>query len=85
MKIAKVEGSAFVGISGYDYKPWRGRFYPEGLPARRWLAAAVRQALSRQPGTPYWAVPTLHGKKAAIGIYIRSSDGKSHHIYVPVK
>lgn len=49
------------------------------------LAAAVRHALSRQPGTPYWAVPTLHGKKPAIGIYIRSSDGKSHHIYVNVK
>src|SRR6476661_3850906 len=42
MKIAKVEGSAFVGISGYDYKPWRGRFYPEGLPARRWLEYASR-------------------------------------------
>src|SRR6478672_12375394 len=40
MKIAKVEGSAFVGISGYDYKPWRGRFYPEELPARRWLEYA---------------------------------------------
>jgi len=23
-------GHAFVGISGYDYKGWRGRFYPQG-------------------------------------------------------
>jgi len=30
-------GRVFVGISGYDYKPWRGRFYPEELPARCWL------------------------------------------------
>jgi uncharacterized protein YecE (DUF72 family) len=29
--------SAYVGISGYDYKGWRGRFYPEKLPARKWL------------------------------------------------
>jgi uncharacterized protein YecE (DUF72 family) len=34
---------AFVGISGYDYKGWRGRFYPGELPARRWLEYASRQ------------------------------------------
>jgi uncharacterized protein YecE (DUF72 family) len=34
---------AFVGISGYDYKGWRGRFYPAELPARRWLEYASRQ------------------------------------------
>ncbi len=22
---------AFIGISGYDYKGWRGRFYPDDL------------------------------------------------------
>jgi uncharacterized protein YecE (DUF72 family) len=33
-------GQAIIGISGYDYKGWRGRFYPDGLPARRWLAYA---------------------------------------------
>jgi uncharacterized protein YecE (DUF72 family) len=31
---------AYIGISGYDYKPWRGRFYPDDLPARRWLEYA---------------------------------------------
>ena len=33
----------FIGISGYDYKPWRGRFYPDDLPARRWLEYASRR------------------------------------------
>jgi uncharacterized protein YecE (DUF72 family) len=33
----------WIGISGYDYKPWRGRFYPDGLPARGWLEFASRQ------------------------------------------
>ncbi|NUO37835.1 MAG: DUF72 domain-containing protein [Gemmatimonadaceae bacterium] len=33
---------AFIGISGYDYQPWRGRFYPEDLPRRRWLEYASR-------------------------------------------
>ena len=26
-----------VGTSGWQYRDWRGRFYPEGLPQREWL------------------------------------------------
>lgn len=26
-----------VGTSGWQYKDWRGRFYPEGVPQRLWL------------------------------------------------
>jgi uncharacterized protein YecE (DUF72 family) len=26
-----------IGCSGWNYSDWRGRFYPEGLPSRRWL------------------------------------------------
>ncbi len=37
-----VAARAYIGISGYDYKGWRGRFYPEMLPARRWLHHASR-------------------------------------------
>ena len=36
-------GRVLIGISGYDYKPWRGRFYPDEIPARRWLEYASRQ------------------------------------------
>lgn len=35
-------GRAYIGISGYDYKRWRGRFYPETLPSRQWLHYASR-------------------------------------------
>lgn len=28
---------AFVGTSGWQYASWKGRFYPTGLPQRRWL------------------------------------------------
>ena len=37
------EGRTFIGISGYDYKPWRGVFYPERLAARQWLRFASHQ------------------------------------------
>lgn len=27
----------FIGTSGWQYRDWRGRFYPDGLPVRAWL------------------------------------------------
>ena len=41
-RAAGAPGRAWIGISGYDYKPWRGVFYPDGLPAREWLRFASR-------------------------------------------
>ena len=50
---------AFIGISGYDYKPWRGVFYPDGLPAHELAqliehlgerGIALRVHLARHPG-----------------------------------
>jgi uncharacterized protein YecE (DUF72 family) len=34
-------GSVRIGISGWTYAPWRGRFYPEGLPQKRELSYAA--------------------------------------------
>src|SRR5687768_18167020 len=31
-----------IGISGWRYEPWRGVFYPDGLPQRRELEFAAR-------------------------------------------
>jgi uncharacterized protein YecE (DUF72 family) len=39
---ARTRGRVRVGISGYVYPRWRGRFYPDELPARRWLEFASR-------------------------------------------
>jgi uncharacterized protein YecE (DUF72 family) len=33
-------GHVHIGISGYDYRGWRERFYPRELPRKRWLAYA---------------------------------------------
>lgn len=35
-------GRIRIGISGWRYEPWRGVFYPEGLPQRRELEYASR-------------------------------------------
>ena len=34
-------GTIRIGISGWTYKPWRGVFYPEGLPQKKELAYAA--------------------------------------------
>jgi hypothetical protein len=47
------------------------------------LVTAVQRALAKQPGIAYWAIPALKGKKPVIGVYVRSSDGKSHHLLIP--
>lgn len=31
-------GRVWVGTCGWQYRDWRGRFYPPGLPTNRWLA-----------------------------------------------
>ncbi|SHO66847.1 Uncharacterized conserved protein YecE, DUF72 family [Pseudoxanthobacter soli DSM 19599] len=35
-------GDIRIGISGWTYAPWRGAFYPRGLPRKRELAHAAR-------------------------------------------
>ncbi|GAA1825068.1 DUF72 domain-containing protein [Microlunatus capsulatus] len=35
-----------IGISGWTYKPWRGTFYPPGLPQRRELAHVAERMTS---------------------------------------
>lgn len=36
-------GRILVGLSGWTYAPWRGTFYPEGLPRARELAYAAER------------------------------------------
>ena len=39
-------GKIRIGISGWRYAPWRGVFYPEGLPQRSELEFAARAFVS---------------------------------------
>jgi uncharacterized protein YecE (DUF72 family) len=49
-----VAGDIRIGISGWTYAPWRGRFYLEGLPHKRELGyAAARFATIEINGTFY--------------------------------
>jgi uncharacterized protein YecE (DUF72 family) len=39
----KKTGQVRIGISGWTYKPWRGVFYPQGLPQKRELTYAAER------------------------------------------
>jgi len=43
---ASRNGRARIGISGWHYGPWRGQFYPKGLPHDRELAFAAERFVS---------------------------------------
>jgi uncharacterized protein YecE (DUF72 family) len=50
-----VTGTIFVGIGGWTYEPWRGTFYPTGLPHRRELEFASRKLSSLEINGTYYS------------------------------
>jgi len=48
-------GNIRIGIGGWSYEPWRGLFYPEGLPQKRELEYASRQLTSIEINGTYYS------------------------------
>lgn len=48
------EAELRIGISGWAYKPWRGKFYPKGLPQRDELSYAARCFNSVEINTTFY-------------------------------
>jgi uncharacterized protein YecE (DUF72 family) len=46
-----------VGCSGWNYRDWRGRFYPEGLPARAWLEHYATRFDTVEVNTTFYRLP----------------------------
>jgi uncharacterized protein YecE (DUF72 family) len=47
-----------IGCSGWNYASWRhGVFYPDGLPARRWLAAYAEHFDTVEVNTTFYRLP----------------------------
>jgi uncharacterized protein YecE (DUF72 family) len=52
------EGRIYTGIGGWTYEPWRGVFYPEGLPHARELAYAVAHLTSIEVNGTFYRTQT---------------------------
>jgi uncharacterized protein YecE (DUF72 family) len=46
-----------VGCSGWQYRHWRGRFYPAGLPAEAWLAFYAERFDSVELNNSFYRLP----------------------------
>jgi uncharacterized protein YecE (DUF72 family) len=46
-----------VGTSGWQYRDWRGRFYPDGLPQRLWLEHYASQFGTVEVNNAFYRLP----------------------------
>src|SRR3984957_692844 len=51
---AKSQGEIRVGVGGGTFEPWRGVFYPKGLPQKRELEYASRQLTTIEINGTYY-------------------------------
>jgi uncharacterized protein YecE (DUF72 family) len=47
-----------IGCSGWSYKDWRGRLYPEGLPQSRWLQRYAEVFDTVEVNNTFYRLPT---------------------------
>ena len=52
--MARRAGEIRIGVGGWTFDPWRGAFYPEGLPQRRELEFAARKLTSIEINGTYY-------------------------------
>lgn len=53
-----MNGSVFIGTSGWNYKHWaHGRFYPEGLSPKDWLAFYARKFGTVELNNTFYRLP----------------------------
>jgi uncharacterized protein YecE (DUF72 family) len=48
----------WIGTSGWVYRDWRGRFYPEKLPQRRWFAFYAERFPTVELNAPFYGLPS---------------------------
>ena len=46
-----------VGTSGWQYRDWRGTFYPPDVPQRRWLEYYARQFATVENNGTFYRLP----------------------------
>jgi uncharacterized protein YecE (DUF72 family) len=47
----------WIGCSGWNYRDWRERFYPRGLPAKRWLEHYARHFDTVEVNNTFYRLP----------------------------
>ena len=51
--------SYYIGCSGFSFRDWKGVFYPEGLPPRKWFDYYCTQFNTLELNVTFYRMPTL--------------------------
>ena len=74
---------AWIGTSGWRYPPWRGVFYPQGLPQRRELAHLAGLVNSVEINGSFYSLqrpdPTARGRRRPRRLPLRRQGQPLHH------
>lgn len=54
-----------IGTSGYSYAYWKNRFYPEGLPASKWLEYYSSRFDTVELNSSFYRIPTIKNLQKA--------------------
>jgi len=49
---------AYVGVSGFSYESWRGKFYPAGAKNEQFLTLYARRLQSVEINSSFYAPPS---------------------------
>jgi uncharacterized protein YecE (DUF72 family) len=49
--------AVWIGTSGWQYRDWRGRFYPPGLPVSEWLEAYANAFATVESNAAFYRLP----------------------------
>ena len=55
---ASAESRILVGTSGFAYKEWKGSFYPEKLPAKKYLSYYAEHFRTTEINNTFYRMPT---------------------------
>jgi len=65
-------GKVWIGTSGWTYRHWRGRFYPEDLSPKKWLEYYCRFFDTVELNSPFYRIPR---RRAFEGWKARTPEG----------
>ncbi|MCC2547610.1 DUF72 domain-containing protein [Hymenobacter sp. BT175] len=51
--------TTYIGCSGFSFRDWKGVFYPEGLPPRKWFAYYCTQFNTLELNVTFYRMPEL--------------------------
>jgi uncharacterized protein YecE (DUF72 family) len=55
----RVNASVYIGTSGWNYRHWRNRFYPEGLRQADWLSHFAGRFDSVEINNAFYRIPDV--------------------------